>query len=127
MQLVVKDAVSNQDAMGFEEFVWHYPAQVALLGIQLMWTRDCDLALRNYAKVRTMAGVAMSTDLAPAPVAEMMRKHFTEFPSGPQLTWASSSGNACMTKHHYERFLRDATPTPSSATTQPSTVTYRIP
>eukprot|EP00770_Monocercomonoides_exilis_P005227 MONOS_5201.1-p1 / transcript=MONOS_5201.1 / gene=MONOS_5201 / organism=Monocercomonoides_exilis_PA203 / gene_product=dynein haevy chain 3, outer dynein arm alpha / transcript_product=dynein haevy chain 3, outer dynein arm alpha / location=Mono_scaffold00149:3327-12824(+) / protein_length=3165 / sequence_SO=supercontig / SO=protein_coding / is_pseudo=false len=43
---VTKDSVLAMDQMELEDFVWKFPAQIALLGIQLMWTRDCDLALR---------------------------------------------------------------------------------
>eukprot|EP00741_Cyanophora_paradoxa_P017811 tig00021017_g17202.t1 len=50
MQRTMKDIVRNSTedingSMPLEEFIAKYPAQVALLGIQLQWTQDCQEAL----------------------------------------------------------------------------------
>eukprot|EP00708_Paratrimastix_pyriformis_P001956 GAFH01000693.1.p1 GENE.GAFH01000693.1~~GAFH01000693.1.p1 ORF type:complete len:4356 (-),score=2006.36 GAFH01000693.1:5-11701(-) len=47
LMLVVKDSQVHEKDYNLEEFIWKYPAQVALLSLQIRWTRDCDLALRN--------------------------------------------------------------------------------
>ena len=40
MKAIVKRAYRNVQEMGFAEFVFSHPAQVALLGIQFQWTAD---------------------------------------------------------------------------------------
>lgn len=40
MKAIVKRAYRNVQEMGFADFVFSHPAQVALLGIQFQWTAD---------------------------------------------------------------------------------------
>jgi hypothetical protein len=42
---VIKLAVRNVYEMSLEDFIFHHPAQIALLGIQFQWTADTQAAL----------------------------------------------------------------------------------
>jgi dynein heavy chain len=42
---VIKRAVRNVYEMSLEDFIFHHPAQIALLGIQFQWTADTQAAL----------------------------------------------------------------------------------
>eukprot|EP00966_Prymnesium_polylepis_P263162 6078627-Prymnesium_polylepis.1 len=42
---IVRDASQDCESMPLEQFTHKYPAQVALLGIQIKWTLDCEDAL----------------------------------------------------------------------------------
>mgnify|MGYP003961386239 CR=1 FL=1 len=57
MQASVKDVVrkasrevKGMDSSKVEDFIKNYPAQVTLLGIQFLWTEDCETAILRYAK-----------------------------------------------------------------------------
>ena len=41
----IKRAVRNVYEMSLEDFIFHHPAQIALLGIQFQWTADTQAAL----------------------------------------------------------------------------------
>ncbi len=44
---VIREAAVQVHVVGLEEFIGMFPAQVALLGVQLLWTHVCDQALQN--------------------------------------------------------------------------------
>ncbi|KAG9395874.1 Dynein heavy chain and region D6 of dynein motor [Carpediemonas membranifera] len=44
---VIREAAVQVHAMPLEDFINAFPAQVSLLGIQLLWTHICDTALAN--------------------------------------------------------------------------------
>eukprot|EP01028_Stygiella_incarcerata_P006636 TRINITY_DN270_c0_g1_i1.p1 TRINITY_DN270_c0_g1~~TRINITY_DN270_c0_g1_i1.p1 ORF type:complete len:4523 (-),score=1222.92 TRINITY_DN270_c0_g1_i1:192-13760(-) len=53
---VVKMSVGESESMKLDEFIKRFPAQVALLGIQFMWTADCqDALIRSKTERRAMS------------------------------------------------------------------------
>ncbi len=40
IRAVIKDAANKAQSMPLSEFIFGFPAQVALVGLQLMWTAD---------------------------------------------------------------------------------------